>query len=105
MCQVLELSRSGYYKWLKREPSKRKQENKKLKIKIAEIYWQSGGTYGSPRVYEHLRKEGINCNKKRVERLMKILGLKAIQKLSLKLQLTLIITCQSKIISYTVNLM
>lgn len=84
MCQVLEVSRSGYYKWLKRKPSTIKKENEILKTKIAEIYWQSRGTYGSPRIYEHLRNEGIKCNKKRVERLMKVLGLKAIQKRKFK---------------------
>ena len=51
MCQTLKVSRSGYYSWLKRKPSKRELENKKLKLKISQIYWQSRGTYGSPRIY------------------------------------------------------
>lgn len=84
MCKVLEVSRSGYYKWLKRKPSKREEENETLKFKVAQIYWQSRGTYGSPRIYKQLKKEGIICNKKRVERLMKVLGLKAIQKRKFK---------------------
>lgn len=84
MCKVLEVSRSGYYKWLKRKQSKRKEENDRLKLKISEIYWQSKGSYGSPRVYRKLRNQGIRCNKKRVERLMKELGLKAIQKRKFK---------------------
>jgi transposase InsO family protein len=37
---------------------------------IAQIYWQSRGTYGSPRIHKQLSKEGIKCSKKRVERLM-----------------------------------
>ena len=84
MCQVLKVSRSGYYDWLKRKPSKRKRKNKKLKLKISQIYWQSRGTYGSPRIYKKLRNEGFKCNKKRVERLMRALGLKAIQKRKFK---------------------
>jgi len=80
MCQVLEVSRSGYYDWLNREPSQRQLENKKLKDKIAEIYWQHSGRYGSPRIHRQLIKEGYNCNIKRVARLMRVMGLKAVQK-------------------------
>ncbi|MCK8826569.1 IS3 family transposase [Natroniella acetigena] len=80
MCQVLGVSRSGYYSWLNRKPSKRKQENYKLKLRIAQIYSESRGSYGSPRIYKQLKKEGFKCNKKRIERLMRVLGLKAIQK-------------------------
>ena len=85
MCQVLNVSRSGYYSWLKRTPSKRKLENKRLKVKIAEIYWQSRGTYRSPRIHEKLKKDGYHYNIKRIERLMKELGLKAIQKRKFKI--------------------
>ncbi|ADL12888.1 Integrase catalytic region [Acetohalobium arabaticum DSM 5501] len=84
MCQVLEVSRSGYYKWLNRKPSQREKINKKLKLKIAEIYWQHNGTYGSPRIHRVLRKEGYTVNIKRVARLMRIMGLKAIQKRKFK---------------------
>lgn len=84
MCQVLNVSRSGYYQWLKRTPSKREKENEYIKNKIAEIYWRSRGTYGSPRIHKQLAKEGIHCSKKRVERLMKELGLKAKQKRKFK---------------------
>jgi len=84
MCQVLEVSRSGYYDWLNREPSQRQLENKKLKDKIAEIYWQHSGRYGSPRIHRQLIKEGYNCNIKRVARLMRVMGLKAVQKRKFK---------------------
>jgi len=84
MCQVLNVSRSGYYSWLNRTPSKRKLENEKLKIKIAEIYWQNRGTYGSPRIHKKLKKEGYHYNIKRIEKLMKELGLKARQKRKFK---------------------
>jgi len=84
MCQVLEVSRSGYYDWLNREPSQRQLENEKLKLKIAEIYWQHKGRYGSPRIYRQLKKEGYNYNIKRIERLMNVMELKAIQKRKFK---------------------
>ena len=84
MCQALEVSRSGYYGWLNRKPSQRQLENEKLKLKIAEIYWQHKGRYGSPRIYRQLKKEGYNYNIKRIERLMNVMELKAIQKRKFK---------------------
>ena len=79
MCQVLEVSRSGYYKWLNKEPSPREKLNKELKKKISEIYYQHNRRYGSPRIYRVLRKQGYLVNIKRVVRLMKEMKLKAIQ--------------------------
>ncbi|GAB6138512.1 hypothetical protein JCM15060_17010 [Halanaerobaculum tunisiense] len=81
MCQVLEVSSSGYYKWLNRKPSQREKLNEELKLKIAEIYWQHNGTYGSPRIHKVLRKKGYTVNIKRVARLMRVMGLKVIQKI------------------------
>lgn len=84
MCQVLNVSRSGYYSWLNREPSQRQITNEQLKLKIAEIYWQNSGRYGSPRIYRKFKKDGYHFNIKRIERLMKLMGLKAIQKRKFK---------------------
>ncbi|ACL69206.1 Integrase catalytic region [Halothermothrix orenii H 168] len=69
---------------LKRKPGKRELTNKKLKLKIAEIYWQTRGRYGSPRIHKQLKKEGYHYNIKRIERLMRVMGLKAIQKRKFK---------------------
>jgi transposase InsO family protein len=84
MCQVLKVSRSGFYDWLDREPSQREIKNKKLKLEIAKIYWQHSGRYGSPRIHRQLVKDGHTCNIKRVVRLMKVMGLRAIQKKKFK---------------------
>lgn len=78
MCQVLEVSRCGYYSWLNREPSPLEEENKRLLARIQEIYYQNHQTYGSPRIYRKLRQQGYNCSKKRVERIMREVGLKSI---------------------------
>jgi putative transposase len=75
MCEVLEVSRSGYYAWAKREPSERAKQNLELAEKIVEIHDESRGTYGSPRVHAQLRGEGIEVNHKRVERQMREMGL------------------------------
>jgi len=55
---------------LKRSRSPRALEDEKLSKNIIKIYKDSRGTYGSPRVYKALKKQGVVIGKKRVERLM-----------------------------------
>jgi len=69
MCKWLGVSRSGYYKWLNGE-EKRKTKHLGLLKRVLEIFEESRGTYGCPRVYEQLRSEGWLCNYKVVENLM-----------------------------------
>ncbi len=76
MCRVLQVSRSGYYAWRKRPPSKRAQKDAMLTKRIRQIHDNSRGTYGSPRVHAALQAEGIRVGKKRVARLMKAAGLR-----------------------------
>jgi transposase InsO family protein len=71
MCQVLEVSVSGYYASRGRTPSQRERENRRLLDQIKKVHADSRRIYGSPRVHAELRKQGIHCNKKRVERLMR----------------------------------
>jgi putative transposase len=70
-CRVLSVSRSGYYDWLERPVSERDMENEKLIQKIKEIYHQNREVYGSPRIVQVLKSEGIICSKNRVAKLMK----------------------------------
>jgi len=58
MCEMLEVSRSGYYSWLGRTPSKRSEEEIRLKVSIQEAHQRGRGTYGSPRVTEELKFKG-----------------------------------------------
>lgn len=69
---MLEVERSGYYKWLKRRVSEKLKERAKLLKRILEIFEDSRETYGCPRVYEQLRSEGWTCNYKVVEELMRM---------------------------------
>ena len=81
MCRVLGVSPSGYYAWLKREPSERSVANAELLEKIREIHEWSDGTYGSPRIHEELRKaQGIGVGMKRVARLMVEAGLEGVSR-------------------------
>ena len=77
MCQVLDVSRSGYYAWAHRPESARRQENHRLRAKIRVIHEDSRRTYGSPRVFRTLRAAGESCGRHRVARLMREDDLKA----------------------------
>lgn len=70
MCRVLELSISGFYAWLKRGESRRKQEDALLLQAVRRLYEASRGTYGSPRIYRALKEEGWRVGEKRVALLM-----------------------------------
>ena len=78
MCKVLKVSRSSYYSWLIRNPSRRTIENGELVDRIKKIYELSKRTYGSPRVTIKLQAEGLHVSRPRVARLMKKQNLKSI---------------------------
>ncbi len=72
---VLEVSPSAYYAWRGRQPSVREKANAQMATHIQQVHTHSRGTYGSPRIVPALRSRGIVCNHKRVERLMRELGI------------------------------
>ena len=80
LCDVLEVSRSGYYAWSKRPEPVRAASDAQLRAQIAAVHAKSRSTYGSPRVHAELRSKGVRVGKKRVERLMREDGIKARQK-------------------------
>lgn len=77
MSKMLNLSRSSYYKFMNRKPSRREQENERLLMKIKRIHKESRGTYGSPRIYAELCDDGETCSRKRVANIMKKAGIAA----------------------------
>jgi len=77
MCRVFNVSRSGFYDWLKRPESNRKRRNRELLQDIQRVYKISRGTYGSPKITEALKKQGIICGKNRVASLMQKNGIVA----------------------------
>lgn len=76
MCEVLRVSRSGYYAWRERPHSEREQANRQLLRAIERIHAESRGAYGSPRVHQTLRRGGVSCGRHRVARLMREEGLR-----------------------------
>ena len=77
MCQVLSVSRSGYYAWCCRVPSARSLANQHLTDEIQRVYKVHKGRAGAPRITKHLRNEGQVVGKKRVARLMQAKALRA----------------------------
>jgi len=75
LCEVMQVSKSGYYAWLKRPESKRSKENKQLVERIKDLYEQSRQTYGSPRIYVELKSMAISCSENRIARLMRLNGI------------------------------
>ena len=71
MCAMLNVSESGYYAWLKREPSQRMCQDEELKQMIVSIWKTNYGIYGAPRIYKELKEQGIRVGQKRVARLMR----------------------------------
>jgi transposase InsO family protein len=80
LCALLEVSRSGYYAWLRRKPSRRQLENEQLVVCIQAIHRQNQQRYGSPRMTRQLRKEQHSCGRHRVARLMRQEGLVGLRK-------------------------
>jgi putative transposase len=74
MCDVLGVSRSGFYAWKDRPASPRSLEDAQLVVDIKAVHKAGRGVYGSPRVFRALRKQGTRVGKKRVERLMRSEG-------------------------------
>lgn len=77
LCRFLKVSASGFYAWLKRKVSRRQHSDTVLTERIIRIFKASRETYGSPRVHQALKRQGVHVGRKRVERLMREAGLKA----------------------------
>lgn len=78
MCELLAVSRSGFYAWRNRPESLRSQEDRRLTELLKAAHGASRETYGAPRLFRHLTEElGESVSCKRVVRLMREAGLRA----------------------------
>ena len=75
MCKALGVSRSGYFSWRNRGPSRRSCEDAELTELISASSQRSRGTYGSPRIHDDLKDKGLKTSRKRVARLMTEAGI------------------------------
>jgi putative transposase len=72
MCQALEVSKSGFYAWLRRPPSARAQRRVLLIERIEAVHRDSRQLYGSPRVHRELLDQGESVAENTVAKLMRL---------------------------------
>jgi putative transposase len=75
LCDVMQVSRRGYYDWLNRKESPRAIENRLITAVIQRVFKETRQVYGSPRIYHALRNLGYRCGLNRVARLMREAGI------------------------------
>ena len=79
VCDVLEVSRSAYYAWRQGESSPRHLRDAELAPTVRAVFWKHRRRYGARRIADELADLGQACSPRRVAKLMKIQGLRAIQ--------------------------
>lgn len=71
VCDVLDVSRSGYYAWLDRPESEQIKRREELAVKVKAVHQENRGVYGSPRVYQALKAQGESVCENTVARVMR----------------------------------
>jgi transposase InsO family protein len=79
LCEVLGVHRSSYYAWQRGSQSCRAVEDAELKPLIREVFWEHERRYGARRIARELSARNKSCGVERVARLMREMGLQAIQ--------------------------
>jgi transposase InsO family protein len=81
LCQVLDVNRSSYYKWLAGAEARaaRRHKDRVLAEEIRHVHGESGGAYGSPRATAELRAKGRRVDEKRVARIMRTFSITGIR--------------------------
>ena len=84
VCRTLNLSRSAFYAWRQAKTTLREDHDRRLLPEVQRIFHKHRRRYGSRRIVEELRDQGQSCGRRRVAKLMKNQGLRAIQPKSFK---------------------
>ncbi|WP_055490378.1 IS3 family transposase [Streptomyces sp. TP-A0356] len=74
-CELLQVSRAAFYARRADRPGPRAVRDAELTEKITEVHEHSRGTYGAPRIHAVLQRQGEECGRRRVARLMRGAGL------------------------------
>ena len=77
MCEALGVSRSGFHAWLIRPPSARSRSDEVIGARVRASFILSDRTYGARRVWRDVLAEGFACGQHKIERLMRLQGLRA----------------------------
>lgn len=78
MCEVLKVSKSGYYKWLNKDEDECQKKKKEVMKEIRKLFFENLEVYGSPRITKELLKMNIVISERTVGRYMQEMGLRAI---------------------------
>ncbi len=81
---MLHLSKSGYYAWLSRKPSKRAREEGRLEAEIKAAHKRTRETFGPERLQKDLKEHGVKTGVFRIRRIRKKLGIRCKQKKKFK---------------------
>lgn len=84
MCKVLDVSRSGYYEWVSRPPSKREKENERILAIAKESHQNSLRRYGLDKIHLDVKEQIPNCSRNRVWRILKSNNIHSIRKRKFK---------------------
>ena len=84
MCGLLQVSKSGYYQWLNRRPSKRVLEEGRLEVEIKAAHQRTRETCGPERLQHELKEHGVKVGICRIRRIRKKLGIRCKQKRKFK---------------------
>ena len=76
LCQLLEVSRSGYYEWLQRPPRTQTAAEQQLPDKVQRYVAQGRGIYGTRRIKHLLAQEGLRVSRRRIGRMLTQAGLR-----------------------------
>jgi putative transposase len=77
MCDALDVSRSGFFAWLRRGPSARAQADETIGAHVRTSFLQSDRTYGARRVWKDVLEAGLACGLHRIEKLMRAQAFRA----------------------------
>lgn len=79
LCEALDVPRSGYYTWRSGATSRRAEEDEALKEQIRAVFWEHQRRFGARRIVRELAARGTRCGVARTARLLRQMGLKAVQ--------------------------
>ena len=79
LCELAQLNRSSFYKWLRRDQSEQDRKDKELIDRMCQLQQEANGIFGYRRMQLNLeRRFSLRCNKKRVYRVMQAIGMRSV---------------------------
>jgi putative transposase len=80
LCGVLKCSPSAYYSWRSGQSRRREGHRRRLVTLVRTTYYESGRTYGSPRIYDAIKAAKVPCSRTHVARIMQQERISAVHK-------------------------